>query len=68
MLRLRVFLFFLAITCCGSQMTAQQVPPPTHPGAAAGSDLPDAPSAQKSKTGAFHQCVEEHEPSIAPGQ
>jgi len=32
-------------------MTAQQVPPPRHPGAAAGSDLPDAPSAQKSKTG-----------------
>ncbi len=51
MLRLRVFLFSLAIACCGSQMAAQQVPPPTHPGAAAGSDLPDAPSAQKSKTG-----------------
>ena len=50
MLRLPVFLFFLAIACCGSQMTAQRVPPPTHPGAA-GSDLPEAPSAQKSKTG-----------------
>ena len=51
LLRLRVFLFFLAIACCGSQMTAQQVPPPTHPGAAAGGDLPDAPSTQKTKTG-----------------
>ena len=49
MLRLRMLLFLLAITCGGSQMTAQQLPPQS--GATAGSDLPDAPSAQKSKTG-----------------
>jgi hypothetical protein len=49
MLRVRVFLFFLAITCGGSQMRAQQLPPPTHPSVAAG-DLPEAPSAQRSRT------------------
>jgi len=51
MLRWRLFLFFLAITFGGSQVTAQQPPPPERSGATAGRDLPDAPSAQKSKTG-----------------
>jgi hypothetical protein len=51
MLRLPVFLFSLAITCGGSEMTAQQLPLQADPGATAGRDLPDAPSTQKPKTG-----------------
>ena len=49
--RLCAFLFLLAMTFGGSQVIAQQPPPPERSGSTAGRDLPDAPSAQKSKTG-----------------
>jgi hypothetical protein len=49
--RLCAFLFLLAITFGGSQVIAQQLPPPARSGSTADRDLPDAPSAQKSKTG-----------------